>query len=113
MSEGEQKKRAVSNQVVYLLRTMEISEHVGIERVILLERWQKCNDSRCRDPRPAVLEFGNPSHMNRLLASADSIRTITGGEITIQLDDAATSKILVKDAKVGSPGFSTAQLQVP
>lgn len=46
------------------------------------------------------MEFANPRHRERLLASADIIKIITRGEITIALNDTSISKAKDKEARV-------------
>lgn len=41
MNEGQQRKRAVEYHVINLLRSLETSDHVAIEMVLRLGRWQE------------------------------------------------------------------------
>lgn len=66
-----------------------------------------------RDQRKTSVEFGNPRHGDRFLASADKIKTITKGLTTIEQNDNAKSKIKSKCAKGGSPGFHTVKQKHP
>lgn len=59
------------------------------------------------------VEFVNPRNGDRFLVAADGTKTITRGDITIELDDSAIARIRSKGAKGGSPGFMTPWLQAP
>lgn len=50
------------------------------------------------DPQPTLVEFGKPPHKDSILASADIIKEINRGEITLEQDDAAISKIKIKES---------------
>lgn len=99
MKEGKQRERAVRHHVVNLLQAVEIPDHVATKRVLRPERWQGVSHSGCRDPRPALVEFAYPRHRSRFLASADRMKAITSGVITVEQNDNAISKIKAKDAK--------------
>lgn len=88
----------ITHHVVNLLRMVEIPEHVAIERVLRLGRWEEGSDSRCRDPRPTLVEFTNRRCRGRFLASSYRVETITGGEITIEPGDTTISKVRARAA---------------
>lgn len=59
-----------------------------------------------------MVKFADPRHRDRFSASADKIKTITRGEITVEPDDTATNKVNGKDAKGCIYGIQCAQLRV-
>lgn len=99
MKERKQRRMAVMYDVVNLLRTVEIPEHVAIKGALCLGRWQGVSDSGCWDPRPTLMEFANPRHRERFMESSGRMKTITKGVFAIVPDDAAISRIMAEDAK--------------
>lgn len=79
--------------MVNLFRTVEIPAHVHIKTVLHLRIWDEVIDSRCRDPMAIVVEFANPRHSTRFLASADIIERVNRYEVTVESADILKCKI--------------------
>lgn len=77
------------HHVANLLPSVEMPRYVAIKGINHLRRWQKRNQSRRRDPR----QFGDLRESVRFVKPADRIKTLTRGEITIELGNTAISKI--------------------
>lgn len=87
---------------------MEIPEHAAINRDLCPGIWQEVSDSRCRSPRPTLVELADPWNSDRFLVLAGRIKAMIRGE-----KDAATGRIRAKAAKKGSLGFNTMLSHVP